>query len=233
MSIIPDKNLFIVTSAIKPNIGFYSHEQRFEQTLDTLKNLREHLPESLIILSDISLTTLSDAEKKKLFENCNLHIDCSNMPMVLDFSKHGMKSHAENAMMYNVLMALKFDPRLQKVVNMTKRIFKYSARSLLNENFTIDNYENLFGKYVFKKRIPTWMDIPVEGGTDLLITRLFSFCPSLMDSYLEVISKNIQILDKVDTEHAHFINIPKEYLVEFETIGCKGFLAGNGKTETY
>lgn len=233
MSILPDRNLFIVTSSIKPKIGFFSHEQRYLQTVDTLKNLREKLPESLIILSDVSLNPLTEKEKKNLFQYCNLHIDCYEMPAVREFSENGMKSHAENAMLYNVLMALKYDPRLQKVVNMTKRIFKYSARSTLNENFNIQEYDELFGKYVFKKRIPTWMQNPVEGGTDLLITRLFSFCPSLMDSYLEVISKNMVVLDRVDTEHAHFINIPKKYLVEFDTLGCVGLLAGNGTTEVY
>jgi hypothetical protein len=40
-------------------------------------------------------------------------------------------------------------------------------------------------------------------------------------------------LNYMDTEHAHFVNIPKKYLVEFDNIGCVGFLAGNGATEVY
>ena len=36
-----------------------------------------------------------------------------------------------------------------------------------------------------------------------------------------------------DTEHAHFANIPKEYLVEFDKVHCWGWLAGNGQIEHY
>ncbi len=36
-----------------------------------------------------------------------------------------------------------------------------------------------------------------------------------------------------DTEHAHFVNIPKQFLVEYEKINCWGWLAGNGQIEHY
>jgi len=37
----------------------------------------------------------------------------------------------------------------------------------------------------------------------------------------------------MDFEHAHFVNIPKEHLVEFDKIHCSGWLAGNGQVEKY
>ena len=69
--------------------------------------------------------------------------------------------------------------------------------------------------------------------SDLLITRMFSFCPSLYDTYLQVIQKNFQVMNQLDTEHAHFYNIPKEHLVEFDTLHCWGKMAGNGQIEHY
>mgnify|MGYP003338550445 FL=1 len=68
----------------------------------------------------------------------------------------------------------------------------------------------------------------------LLITRMFSLCPSLIDTYLSVVGQNIQAIQQgFDTEHAHFYNIPKQHLVEFDKLHCHGWLAGNGKIEYY
>jgi len=111
-----------------------------------------------------------------------------------------------------------------------KRIFKFSARSELEDSFDIREYDNMFGKYVFKKAVPTWMP---NGPSNLFITRLFSFCSSLVDNYCVVIQKNMLILGQIDTEHAHWVNIPKEHLVEFDRTHCWGWLAGNGKIEHY
>jgi len=103
----------------------------------------------------------------------------------------------------------------------------------LEPEFNLSDYDNLFGKYVFKKRIPTWMPQVTHGATDLLITRMLSFCPSLIDNYMEVTQKNFPLFQFMDFEHAHFVNIPKEHLVEFDKIHCSGWLAGNGQVENY
>ncbi len=93
------------------------------------------------------------------------------------------------------------------------RIFKFSARSQLEDSFNIKDYDNTFGKFVFKKRIPTWTGDIKFGADHLLITRMWSMCPSLVDTYLSVIQENLRLLSNglADTEHAHFVNIPKEY----------------------
>ena len=100
------------------------------------------------------------------------------------------------------------------------------------DSFDIKQYDGLFGKFVFKKRMRTWMGN--NAIPSLLITRLFSFCPSLIDTYLEVIQKNLSTISQgYDTEHAHFVNIPQKYLIEFDKINCWGWLAGNGQIEHY
>jgi hypothetical protein len=223
---IPDKNLFIVTSSIKPNMGAFTDEDRFAQTIATLKSIRKRLPEAIIIFSDASVRPVTDLEKETIAGLCNAYIDMGQQPDVRKCSENRMKSEAENLMMFFTLHTLKQNNLLKDV----KRIFKFSARSELEDTFNIKEYDGLFGKYVFKRAIPTWM--PNNTGS-LFITRLFSFCPSLLDNYLNVIQKNLQILGQIDTEHAHWINIPKEHLVEFDTIHCWGWLAGNGQIEHY
>ena len=225
MSLIPNKNLFIVTSSLKPNMGAFSDDDRFAQTIVSLKSLRKHVPDAFIVFSDSSVRPVSDLEKQAIAGLSNAYIDMSQQPDVKHCSENRMKSEAENLLMFFTLHTLKQNNLLKDV----KRIFKFSARSELEDTFDIKEYDNLFGKYVFKKAIPSWMN-----STDsLFITRLFSFCPSLVDDYFGVIQKNMPLLNRMDTEHAHWVNIPKEYLVEFDKVRCWGWLAGNGQIEHY
>lgn len=232
---IPDKNLFIVTSSLKPAIGAFSDDQRFEQTIATLKSIRTKLPEAIIFFADVSVRPVSDKEKAEISSLCHAYLDMSEEPNTRYCAVNGLKSHGENCLMFATLVTIKQNPQLSKILNETKRIFKFSARSELEDNFDINQYDNLFGKYVFKKRIPTWTQTIVHGADHLFITRMFSFCPSLIDSYLGVIQENLKLLSNNinDTEHAHFVNIPKQYLIEFENLGCWGWLAGNGQIEHY
>mgnify|MGYP003349819309 CR=1 FL=1 len=76
--------------------------------------------------------------------------------------------------------------------------------------------------------MPSWC-----GRESLLITRLWSMCPSLIDEYIETLPQIIQTIatQGIDTEHAHFGSIDKNYVVEFDNLHCEGVLAGNGQTE--
>jgi hypothetical protein len=224
---IPDKNLFIISSSLKPAMGVFTDEQRFAQTIATLKSVRSKVPDAIIIFSDVSVRPVSDLEREIIAGLCNGYIDLSQQTDIINLSFNQRKSEAENVMLFYTLQTLKQNNLLKDV----KRIFKFSSRSELEDSFDITEYDGLFGKYVFKKAIPTWMQ--GNSPSHLLITRLFSFCPSLVDNYLSVIQKNMPLLGQIDTEHAHWVNIPKEYLVEFDKINCWGWIAGNGQIEHY
>lgn len=225
---IPDKNLFIVTSALKTKTGAFSEEQRFAQTISTLISLREKLPDAVVAFSDVSLSPVSESEKEEIQKFVNYYIDLSDEPNIKYCAVNGLKSHGENCLMYTTLQVLKNNNLLKDV----KRIFKFSARSILEDDFDISKYDNMFGKFVFKKRIPSWHN----KESHLLITRMFSFCPSLLDTYFQIIQFNLKDLSTSmvpDTEHAHFLNIPEQYLVEFDKLNFWGWLAGNGQIEHY
>ena len=186
MSLIPDKNLFIVTSCLKPSIGTFTDAIRYDQTISTLNNLRQKLPEAIIVFVDCSTKPLTDEEKMELGKRSNIFIDMSQEPNCKFLTDRGMKSEAENMMLFHTLVTLKNNPQISNVLNSVKRIFKYSSRSGLEDSFDIKEYDGLFGKFVFKKRIPTWLNQAPLGADHLFITRLYSFCPSLIDIYLEI-----------------------------------------------
>jgi hypothetical protein len=194
--------------------------------------VRNKVPDAIIVLTDCSATQLTDFEKDVLSQHSSFFLDMSQDEMCKNLTDRGLKSQAENVMMFQTLQTLKNAPQTSQMMNSIKRIFKFSGRSELEDTFDIKDYENSFGKFVFKKRIPTWMSN--SQISHLFITRFFSMCPSLIDTYLGVIQRNLQVVDAgYDTEHAHFANIPPQYLMEFDKLHCWGWLAGNGQIEHY
>ena len=209
-NIIPDKNLIIVTSALKPLGGPFSDGERFQQTIDGLRSIRKVIPDTIIVFVDVSVRPLTDLEKTSIAEKSNYFIDMSQDKTVLDLSNRGLKSLAENVMMFNTLQTLRRNTETAKMLSSVIRIFKISARTVVKDTFNMWDYKDVFGKFIFKKRIPTWMNPPVVS--DLLITRMFCFCPSLIEAYIRIIQDNVTLIQQgLDTEHAHFATIPKHY----------------------
>ena len=236
MSFIPNRNLFIVTSALNANIGVVNSDDRLEQTINTLNNLRDRVPEAAVLFVDGSPEPVTDKIKKIIGNYCQA-LWFTTHPEIKSFALAGRKSEAELLMLLNTLIQFKNNPEVMGFLHGVKRIFKFSARSLLEDDFDITEYNNKFGKYVFKKSLPSWMSPERKTSiTDhLYITRLFSFCPSLIDNYLQTIGPMISnvMTHGIDTEHAHYLCLDKKHIVEFNRIKCSGIVAGSGETERY
>ena len=234
-SIIPDRQLFIVTSALNTGMGVINAEDRMEQTVRGLEVLRKIMPDAIILFADGSPNKVDEEKFKVISDYVDFIADFSSDADIGMFAKNHKKSEAENLLLLKCCLLLKQEPTLMRMMHSVNRIFKFSGRTELLNSFDVHEHEH-WGKYVFKKRIPTWIgDSRKELFTDLLITRLFSWCPSLMDDYIQVLQKNIStnMQTRVDTEHAHFFNLDKEKLIELDTIHCIGTVATSGNMEIY
>jgi hypothetical protein len=233
--LIPERKLFIVTSALNATLGAITPEERLEQTIQGLKTIRKVVPESIVLFVDGSPEKVEEEKILAISDFVDFVADFSTDDVVSQFAKHRKKSEAENALMLKTLLLLKQEPNMMRMLQSVNRIFKLSARTDLSENF--NPYEHdIWGKYVFKNRIPTWIQSEKsEFFTDLLITRLFSFCPSLIDDYFITCRRNIEVImdTGVDTEHAHFFNINRELLVEIDKLNCQGIVATTNTLEIY
>jgi hypothetical protein len=230
-----NKILIIVTSAINADMGVIKRSDRFQQTIKGLMTLRNHLPNAIILLADGSPHKLEVEKVKALSDFANYAADFSTDPQITELAINHRKSEAENLLILKTLMLLQQDESMKDVMAGVERIFKISARTDLTDGFDVEQHM-VEGKYVFKKRIPTWLsDSRKEFATDLLITRMFSFCPTLMDDYMKMCEHNISLVlqTRIDTEHAHFVNINKDLLVELDEIHCTGIVAGTGTVENY
>jgi hypothetical protein len=124
-----------------------------------------------------------------------------------------------------------------KVITDADRIFKLSGRYQVTDKFDIAKFDNANtkDKYVFKKSQPSWINPQDTGVTTLLQTRLWSFTPSLftstIDLYKNIIETMVRLVNEnkyIDNEHAMSKFIPKDRLVELETVGLQGNIAPNG-----
>ena len=233
--IIPNTPLFIVTSALNPNMGVINRDDRLQQTIEGLQSLREKCPDAIVLLVDGSPEKIEEEKIKALDGLAHMVADFSGDTDITQFALTGRKSEAENVLMLKTLLLFKQDPGMMRLLQTVNRVFKLSARTTIDDGFDISEH-NHFGKYVFKKRIPTWIQSGrAEVFTDLLITRLFSFCPSLLDDYFITCKRNINVIMQagVDTEHAHFFNIDQKKLIELDTIHCRGIMASTGALEMY
>ena len=238
MSFIPKTDLFIVTSAIKTSIGVIDDEVRLKQTIEGLQSLRKAAPDAIIMLVDASSRMVDEATMAQVAQYCDRTISFFGDEDLMSLANAGLKSQAEITLLFKTLSIIKRHPELQQMMSGVRRVFKLSGRTNMLEGYDPKAYDNLYGKYVFKKRIPSWLSPHKQVESDcshLYITRMYSFCVSLYDNYLNTLPEIYRTVNEfgVDTEHAHFGNTDKNLTVEFENLHCEGVLAGNGQTEKY
>lgn len=236
--IIPNTDLFIVTSALRTSIGVIDDETRTRQTIEGLQSLRKAAPDALILWVDASSKAVDEATMAQVAQYCNRSISFFGDEDLMSLANAGLKSQAEVTLLFKTLSIIKQHPELQKMMAGVRRVFKLSGRTNMLEGYDPKAYDNQYGKYVFKKAIPSWLppQKQLESGCDhLYITRMYSFCISLFDNYLNTLPAIYQTINQhgVDTEHAHYGNIDKGFSVEFEKLYCQGVLAGNGQLEAY
>ena len=223
-----NKHVFIVTSCMKPHTGILSYEERFKQTIESFDSIRKMVPDAFIIFSDCSVFEITPEEMKIINTKIDLHLDFRNDQHTQEFNKYGLKSYGELYMLYYSVLHYKqnYD------INIEGTMFKLGARCKLNDNFDINDFDEHKGKYIFKTRLDTWRNEieKQKGWTHLLETRFYSWCFSLIDDYLEVLIKNLNSLNLgLDTEHAHFLHIATDKLVEIPMVNCTCIIAADGR----
>lgn len=225
-------NIFIIPSCIKSKLGMINHDERFEQTLKTFETVRKQVPNSIIVFCDSSIGGLEDQKRFKLRDNVDFYLDYSGDETAQEINEKKLKSHGETYLLQKAIDFAKTKIDLEKE---TGRMFKLGGRCELLDEFTMDDYADADGKFVFKKRTESWMEKTVQlrnNSTHTLQTRLYSWSLSMTDEYLSILEKNVPLLNSgLDTEHAHFVNIPKDKLLEFDVLNVGCYVAGY--TESY
>lgn len=134
------ENIVIIPSLIYCNCR-YSKDERYEQTKVSIKSVRDRIPNSFIILIDISPFT--NEESAYLKNNCDLFINPKDEKEEMSKKIIGKKSYGEKTYLEYVLNLLNThkDYNYDHFTNV-KNIFKVGGRYFLNENFDYSKYDN-------------------------------------------------------------------------------------------
>lgn len=200
----------------------FDYETRFQQTLDTIRSVHDHVPDVKILLIDNSTVPIPDDKVEILKKLVTHYVSISEHSTSRHLNSLGLRSHSE---IYTMVVAM---AAIKEMGMIGTRIFKLSGRYVLTDKFNIKDYDNpeLKNKYVFLTRIQSW----IRENLRCLNARLFSFDSSLYTEFVELLPKLMDTLvtSKFDIEHAYMMNIDPESLVEWDVIGLKGNIAPTG-----
>jgi len=239
------KNIVLLTSAVYTNYGIYNPQDRIKQTLETAKSAKKYIPGAVIILVDNSKVDVQNdtsAEFEELIDTVDYYIDNSDDNDIKYFhnnvTNYDIGKNAMEALgMMKALTFIAGDDALKDEIKDADRIFKLSGRYQVTDKFDITKFSNANtkDKYVFKRAQPSWINPADTGVNTLLQTRLWSFTPAMiltaMQLYKDIIETMVRLFNEgkyIDNEHAMSKFIPRDMLVELETVGLQGNIAPNG-----
>lgn len=239
------KFLFLVGSALnhfeEKDFSAYSTEQRFLQTLDTIKSIKEKVPDAYILLYEGSETPIDVEYKKVLEEQVDLYLECGtdgimkgiyenlhNNPIKFNYGKSMLECRCLQITLNHMVE--------NNVFSDTTRVFKLSGRYKLNDNFDIDDYKSRFllNKYVMKyydykgKRFDDWENfyVNVYGCMGSVVTGLWSFDRFLFNDVMTVLQKSFTYMEKaiqvtcgIDIEHSFYHFIERDKILNVPVLG--------------
>lgn len=244
------KFLFLVGSALnhfeEKDFSRYTAEQRFLQTLDTIKSIKQKVSNAYICLFECSYKPIPEEYKNILKDKVDLFLEFYDEPAIKtlyeNFSKNTDlivfgKSLLETRGILNCLYLMK-EKQLFTDVN---RIFKLTGRYTLNEQFNIQDYESRFlenyyvakiYKYLNEEKLSMKIDdldniyaylYQAEG---MMVTGLWSFDRMLFNDTIEALERSFIYLEKMlqytsgnDIEHALYRFLNKKRIIHTSNLG--------------
>jgi hypothetical protein len=230
-----NESLFLVSSAIHTKHGVYSAEQRLEQTLKTLKSIKNKCPADIIIVEggDKPLTL---EEQKILGEDVQAIISYADSPairQVLAVPNHDIvKNMAEIIMFGSTFQNMETDLDHKRY----KRIFKMSGRYVLNDNFNYDTHYNAKDKIVIRGPFTSQFKPEITGQVYLqYMSRLWSFDADMLPYITDAYRKMYEHMDRrlrdggyIDIEHLLYVYLGEDNIQKINKIGIEGNIAPNG-----
>lgn len=236
--------LFLVGSAINhfkgESFNAYSSQERFEQTIETIKSIRNKVPDSYVLIYEVSETDIDEKYKKELINKSDLYLNVNSDSVIKllyeNLHKNPSKFVYGKSLLECRALQLVFNCMQEtNVFSDSIRVFKLSGRYLLNDNFDIDDYRSklLTYKYVIKvfeyeKRFKDEENIynNIYGCSGSIVTALWSFDRFLFSEVQEVLHKSFKYMEKaiqvscgIDIEHAMYHFLDKNKILNPATLG--------------
>ena len=147
-------NIVIITSKIytsnKPfsyssERSIYTPKERLSQTIETIKSVRDNIPNSFVILYDNSV--LDNVEYYTIADRVDCFINHHNDKTINEFTNNSVhKLFGEIAQTYKILEYIKI---YHKDMNV-KNLFKITGRYIINDKFKFTEYDDI-DNIIFKR----------------------------------------------------------------------------------
>lgn len=230
--------VFLVTSAINTKFGIYSSNQRLEQTLGTIKSIRDRVNNAKIVLMELAGVPLSPEQKEALTAASDYLLDFTN-----DASVTGLYHSTDNwDVVKNVTEVMCFARAMRTLkeidfFNGSKRIFKVSGRYVLNDVFDISLYDQYSTQpfVVIGEEKPSQFPYQMTMVERQYMARLWSWPSELLDEIITVYDHSLTFMWErlraggyVDIEHVLFKFLDRKKLMNLPELGIEGNIAPNG-----
>lgn len=207
-------NICLITSAIGGLMGVVPIHDRFTQTLSGIESVRRKMPNSIIILNDVSVLQV-DEYRDIIKTKVDFFIDSCLDPNAYNLSLNQRKSQGELVLFRTSLNYLINNFDLSNI----NRVFKLTGRSSISEEFDINEYDlKTKDKYVFKKSVQSYISPQMK----LYETRFWSMDVSLIDDYLQKWPLFFNECDYLDIEHSYYKYLDRQNVIEFDNIWVEG-----------
>jgi hypothetical protein len=229
------KHCFVVTSAVNSKFGVYTPAARLQQTITTLKNVRERVPNCKIIVMECAGTPLTEAQSQLIEENCDLLLDFSKDPDVIEIYKSDnwdvVKNSTEIMCFGRALRMCQDDGDFADM----DRIHKMSGRYILNDDFDLGVYEEHPDRIIIGPKNQSQFPFQVTGIELQYMARLWSWPADQTERVIKVYEDSLNYIGErvarggyADIEHVLYKFLPPELVTEIPVLGVEGSIAPNG-----
>ena len=195
----------------------YNRKHRFEQTKQTIDSVKKHIRDAYIILIDC--TEMNEEESTYFHQECNVVLDCSKQPHILQKVYGPHKSDGERSYLLHVLQHLEDH---QDTFKGYKHFFKLSGRYWLDDNFD-------FSKYDIPMDVISTVDPKLweHACVSCLFKLAYESLPKFKQALLYFQS---QFEGGMCTEHFlyHYVYSLQHQAFNLQVLGCGGNIAING-----
>jgi len=220
--------IFIINSALNvKQLSVFNSQQRFDQTVETIKSIDKYCPNNIKYIFDGS-PEISSVEYIKELEKMGVNFFYTgNNQSVKQLSIYGKRSLAES-----LGFILFLDYFSKNKVN-AKRIYKISGRYKINDNFIKDR-DDFQDAFVFSPPLDSWMPAlkqEASGTNKLFRLRMWHMDYSLLDTFISKMPRifNDCMNHDIDVEHSYYKNLNMHKCVTVEKIGVEGAIAPTGE----
>ena len=229
------QHCFIVTSAVNSKFGVYSPEERTEQTIATLKNINERVPNAKIVVMECGGTPPTDDQLKLLVQHSDYLLNFSKDPDVQAIYVSDNWDLVKNSTEIMCFARALRECEERGVFADVDRVHKMSGRYVLNTDFDLSVYEQYADRIIIGPKYKSQFPFEITGIELQYMARLWSWPIAQNDRVVQVYDDSLNYIGErvaqggyADIEHVLYKFLPPELVQEIPLLGVEGSIAPNG-----